>query len=376
MLSEFRHAHRPAARDRLPQPGGGLTVAVALVVGPTGAIGARLVEALARRGGWTVYGLSRTAPAGAASFVHVAADLLDPASLRAALKRTEGVTHVFYAARAAHGESGVEDVPLNVGMLANVVEAAQAASPGLAHVHLVEGTKWYGLHLGPYRTPAEEDDPRHMPPNFYYDQQDALAAMQRGRSWSWSASRPNVICDFDPTRARNLTSVIGAYAAICRELDVPFDFPGTELGFGTLTELTDGAHCAEAILWLSGLTSGVNRAFNVTNGDAFRWRYMWPRLAQMLGVRCGEPRNLRLGAWMADKEDVWARIVARHGLDPRPLSQMALWAFGDFVFRQDWDVLSNLTRLRQTGFAASLDSAQMFEAQFDAYREARLLPRL
>ncbi|MFG1348021.1 SDR family oxidoreductase [Xanthobacter autotrophicus DSM 431] len=346
----------------------------ALVVGPTGAIGARLVAALARRDGWTIHGLSRTAPPAPAPFTHLAADLLDAASVRAVLAQAPGITHVFYAARAAHGENGVEDVPANVAMLVNVVEAVEAAAPGLAHVHLVEGTKWYGLHLGPYRTPAAEDDPRHMPPNFYYDQEDSLAALQRGRPWSWSACRPNVVCDFDPARARNLTSILGAYGAICRELDVPFDFPGTDAGFATLTEVTDGELCAEAILWLSGLSHGVNRAFNVTNGDAFRWRTMWPGLAAMLGVRCGEPRNVRLAAWMADKEDVWARIVARHGLAPRPLSDMALWAFGDFVFRQDWDVLSNLTRLRQTGFAAGLDSATMFAAQLSAYRAAGLLP--
>ena len=38
----------------------------------------------------------------------------------------------------------------------------------------MQGSKWYGNHLGPYLTPARETDPRHMPPNFYYDQQDFL----------------------------------------------------------------------------------------------------------------------------------------------------------------------------------------------------------
>jgi hypothetical protein len=39
----------------------------------------------------------------------------------------------------------------------------------------VHGAKWYGMHIGPYRTPAREGDPRHMPPNFYYDQQDLVS---------------------------------------------------------------------------------------------------------------------------------------------------------------------------------------------------------
>lgn len=344
----------------------------ALVIGPTGAIGTALVQALHRAGRWGILGMSRTPPSTDQGFRHLAADLMDPASIGSALAEAPPVTHVFYAARAPHGEGGVENVEGNLAMLTNVVEAAQG--PALQHVHLVEGTKWYGVHLGPHRTPAREDDPRHMPPNFYYDQEDYLSAAQRGQAWSWSSSRPNVVCDFAPERARNLTTVIGAWGAICREVGVPFDFPGTATGFDTLTEVTDATHLAEAVLWLATQPAGQNRAFNITNGDAFRWRYMWPRLADMLGVRRGEPRNIRLAEWMADKGPVWDRITARHGLEPRPLHSVALWEFGDFVFRQDWDLLSDLTRLRQTGFAGSVDTSRMFADHFAAYRKARILP--
>jgi nucleoside-diphosphate-sugar epimerase len=346
----------------------------ALVVGPTGAIGKALVAAMARAGGWTVYGLSRGAPPAGAGFVHLSADLMDRGSLGEALARAEPVTHLFYAARAAHGEGGIEDVASNVAMLANVVEAVAARSAELSHVHLVEGTKWYGVHLGPHRTPSSEDDPRHLPPNFYYDQEDRLAELRRGQRWSWSACRPTVVCDFDPARPRNLPAVIAAYAAICRELGVPLDFPGTRAGYETLNEVTDASHLADAILWLSTCEEGTDRAFNITNGDAFRWRYLWPRLAAMLGIACGEPRDIRLADWMKDKGPVWDRIVERQGLVPRPLEATALWAFGDFVFRQDWDVLSNLTRLRRAGFAGSVDSAEMFDRQFTQYRAARLMP--
>ena len=350
----------------------------ALVVGPTGAIGSALVAAMGREGadgggGWSVYGMSRTAPSGQTAFTHLAADLLDPGAIARALAGAPPVTHVFYAARAPHGEGGVEDVPANVAMLVNIVGAA-ARSGALVHVHLVEGTKWYGVHLGPHRTPSKEDDPRHLPPNFYYDQQDALAALQTGSSWTWSACRSNVVCDFAPGRARNLTTIIAAYGAICRELGVPMDFPGTRAGYETLTEVTDATHLASAIVWMSTRADCANRPFNVTNGDAFRWCHLWPRLAGFLGVACGEPRDIRLADWMSDKGPVWDRIVARHGLAPRPLESLALWAFGDFVFRQDWDVLTSMTRIRQTGFPSVVDSADMFETQIAQYRAAGILP--
>jgi nucleoside-diphosphate-sugar epimerase len=347
----------------------------ALVVGPTGAIGATLVAELNSAGGWSVVGVGRSPAPEGAPWRHLRADLNDPASLRAALADAPAISHVFYAARAPHGEGGVEDVDGNVRMLVNVVEAVEAhAGVALAHVHLVEGTKWYGVHLGPYRTPAREDDPRHMPPNFYYDQEDALARLRAGKGWTWSSCRPNVVCDFAPRRARNLTSIIGAYAAICAELGVPFDFPGTQAGFETLTEVTDGPHLARGIVWMATSPAAADRAFNITNGDAFRWSVMWPFLADLFGVACGRPRDIRLGAWMRDKGPVWDRIVARHGLEPRRLDQMALWEFGDFVFRQDWDVISDLTRLRACGFGGTLASDEMFAGQIARYREARLLP--
>ena len=44
----------------------------------------------------------------------------------------------------------------------------------LRRVVLVTGTKYYGSHLGPFKTPARESDPRHMPPNYYFDQIDWL----------------------------------------------------------------------------------------------------------------------------------------------------------------------------------------------------------
>lgn len=351
-----------------------MTRRVALVVGPTGAAGAPLVRALARQDGWRIYGLSRSAPGPGAPFTHVPADLADPASCAGALRPLEPVTHAFYAARAPFGEGGVEDVPANLTFLRAMLDGLEATTDRLEHVHLVTGLKWYGMHLGPYPTPAREDDPRHLPPNFYYDQQDLLAARSAAARWTWSSSRPSYICDSAPDRARNLAAVLGAYAAVCRELKVRLDFPGTRAGFEALREVTDAGCLAEAIVFLASHPDRCSGAYNVTNGDAFRWSRVWPRLADWFGIPCGEPRDLRLVRWMVDKQPVWDGIVARYQLRPRPLQRVAAWDFGDFVLRQDWDVLSDTGRLRRCGFNGSVDTLSMFERQLGAYREARILP--
>jgi nucleoside-diphosphate-sugar epimerase len=347
----------------------------ALVIGPTGATGAPIAAALARHAGWRVYGMSRTPPAGEAPFTHLAADLTDPAACRRALEKIEPVTHAFFCARAPFREGGVEDVEGNVAMLMATLDALATRSEALEHVHLLEGIKWYGMHLGPYSTPSREDDPRHLPPNFYYDQQDLLSTRAAASRWNWSASRPSYICDFAPSRSRNLITVLGAYAAICRELNVPLDFPGSAAAYSVLTELSDANCLADAIIFLATHDTGKNAAFNITNGDSFRWRQVWPLLAQWFEIPCGVPRHIKLATWMADKGPVWDRIVVRHGLQPRPLESLASWEFGDFVFAKEWDLLTDTGKLRRAGFNACVDSIAMLRDQLERYREARLLPR-
>lgn len=349
-------------------------LSTALVAGATGHTGSRLVELFESRDDWRVIGVSRRASPTWRRVEHIGVDLTDAAAANEALAGAPDVTHIFYCARAPHGESGVESVADNLAMLAHVVDAVETTSPALKHVHLIEGGKWYGVHLGPYPTPAREDDPRHLPPNFYYDQEDWLRERQKGKSWTWSASRPNIVCDFCPGRARNLVSVLGAYAAICRELQTPLDYPGSLASYSSLTEVTEAALLARAMSWIATQPQAANQAYNVTNGDLFRRSQLWQRLAHYSEMPVGEVRPLKLATWMADKESVWAGIVRRHGLQPFRLDEVADWAFADFVFAQGYDVISTTTRLRRAGFDECIDSFEMFFRMLDAYRQARILP--
>jgi hypothetical protein len=89
---------------------------------------------------------------------------------------------------------------------------------------------------------------------------------------------------------------------------------------------------------------------------------------------CGEVRTLPLGQWMADKEPVWAQIVAKHALEPRRLEQVAQWSFGDFMLRQSCDVISSMTKIRSAGFHDVVDTEEMYLALLQQYRDARVLP--
>ena len=346
---------------------------VAVIAGATGAVALRLVEHL-DASGWEVVGLCRRPARGHGRVRYVGVDLLDASAVGEALQGVPKATHVFFTARAKFGEGGVENVEDNVAMLRNVLDSAEASCAGLAHVHLVEGGKWYGQHLGAYPTPAKEDDERHLPPNFYYDQEDLLRGRQVGKGWSWSSSRPNVICDFAPGRARNIISIVGAYAAICRELGVRLDFPGHPDQFRSLTEVTDARLLARGLAFMATAPACRNQAFNITNGDVFRWQRLWPRIAEVFIMAPGVVRTIVLTDWMRDKETVWQRIVQKHRLQPSRLNNIAQWNFADWLFRQTYDIVSSTTKLRRAGFHEAIDTEEMFLEQLARYRDAGILP--
>jgi nucleoside-diphosphate-sugar epimerase len=346
----------------------------ALVAGAGGAASKRLIEALLSDPDWSVIGLARTPRASSQRLTFISVDLSDREACVRALAGQSGVTHMFYTARAKHGETGVESVEENVAMLRNVLDAAEAVAPGLAHVHLVQGTKYYGMHLGPFRTPAREDDPRPDFPNFYYDQQDLLAQRQHGRNWAWSASRPTFIYDFAPERARNAVTVIGAYGALCRELGTSFDFPGSPAAFDAQRDLTDASLLARAMKHIAVTPACANQAFNVANGDVIRWRNLWSRMAAYFGIAAGEVRPFRMVEWVRDKQPVWDSIVHRHGLTPSRLEDVADWAFADFHWAHGYDVVSSVERLHAAGFTETIDSGDMLLAHMMRYREAKILP--
>lgn len=348
-----------------------MTMPTLLVAGASGAAAMRLLERAQAGGVFRVIGLSRRRPSEAGDWIE--ADLNDAAGLAQALSAQPGVTHIVHSSRAPHRETGVEDVAANVTMLRNLLDAAEAVLPRFAHLHMIHGGKWYGMHLGPFRTPAREDDPRHMPPNFYYDQQDLVAARQVGKAWNWSASRPNFMMDVAPGRARNIVSTLGAYAAICGELGVPFDFPGRPGAWTALQMVTEAGLLADGVLWMLQEPRCANRAFNMVNGDAFRWCDLWPVLAETFGVAPGRVRPMAMRVQMADKAVVWEQIRARHRL-ALPIEQVADWAFADFFLNLDYDVLLSMTAARSAGFAGFVDSWAMFAQEIEGYRAAGVLP--
>jgi nucleoside-diphosphate-sugar epimerase len=344
----------------------------ALVLGGTGMVGRNLVMLLDSLPEWSTITASRRPPYFPTKSRHIACDMADEADCRAKLSDIAGVTHVFFCGHAT-GINWAGKAGRDTDLFRNAMDAVLPNVPKLEHVCLMQGSKYYGRHLGPFKTPAREDDARHMPPNFYYTQQDYLMKLASGQSWSWSCARPHIVCGYARTDL-NLTKPIAVYATISKELGLPLRFPGNPGAYRALHCASDVELLARAMVWMSTTPACGGEAFNVVNGDYFRWENMWPKIADYFGMECGPVQQIDLELMMADKEPLWNEIVRKHGLHPTPWAETAHWGYANYAFAPWWDVMLESLKMRTFGFHDYVDSEEMFVRIFDNFRRERFIP--
>jgi nucleoside-diphosphate-sugar epimerase len=345
----------------------------ALVAGATGVVGRNLLRQLVSDPDWDVIAVSRRTPDVEGAYRHIAADLLDPANAEARLGELSEVTHIFFSAYTEKPTWAAMVAP-NMALLTNLMDAVEPAAAGLQHVNLMHGTKWYGNHLGPFKTPAKETDPGHMPPNFYYDQQAFIVDRQKGKAWTWSSARPHGICGFAIGNPMNLVMVLAVYATISKALSLPLRHPGSEANAHALYNVTDSELLARACVWMATDPAAANEPFNITNGDTFRWQDMWPAIADYFGMKTAQAQKIDLVHMMADKGRLWERLVKEHDLRPIPYEQLVRWDYGNFVFSPEFDIISSTIKAKQYGFAEVQDSQEMFLRHFAELRAKRIIP--
>ncbi len=345
----------------------------ALIAGATGVVGRNLLKHLIACGDWDIVALSRRKPDVAGRYQHIPVDLMDAAQCQAKLGHLNDITHVFFAAATTHPDP-VALVHYNLTLLRNLVETIEPVAAGLQHIHFMHGTKWYGSHLGPFKTPTQEDDPRHVPPNFYYDQWDYILQRQKGKAWSYSSARPHAVSGFAIGNPSNLTMVIAIYAAICKALGLPLCHPGTAGNYHALYQCTDAGLLARAMVWMATTPACANQAFNITNGDLIRWDNLWPKIAAYFSMDTGPREQISLVKVMADKGAVWDRVVAKYSLQPISFEDIVRWPYGDFVFTPTYDIISDTGKARRFGFHECVNTEAMFFRLWDEMRAHKIIP--
>jgi nucleoside-diphosphate-sugar epimerase len=354
-----------------------------LVAGASGLVGSACIRRLASEPGTRIIAISRRRPSepDGVEFRHV--DLTDGDAAAAFVRDLPEVTHLVYAAlyekpQLLAGWVDGEQIATNAAMFRNLL-GPFADRTGLRHVSILQGTKAYGIHVRSIPIPAREDrDEAYDVPNFYWEQEGYLKERAAGGRFAWNIFRPQAVLGESLGAAMNAIVAIGAYAAILRETGEPLHYPGAD---PQVMEATDVDILARAIAWAGETEAAHNQAFNVTNGDVFRWQEVWPAIADALGMRPGEARPMSLAEEMPKRAPEWDAIRARYGLDAPPLMPFVGLSFQFFdslvgsgdPSRATPGIVSTV-KIRQAGFTDTIDTEAMFRKWFRRLQDKRLLP--
>jgi nucleoside-diphosphate-sugar epimerase len=350
----------------------------ALVVGSTGIVGSNLARRLLDTG-WDVHGLARRPSADPPGLKPIAADLTDAEGVKAAVAGLDP-THVFFATWLRQ-PTEAENCRVNGAMVRNLLRALPQGG-ALQHVALVTGLKHY---LGPFEsygkgkdlvTPFRESMPRLPIENFYYVQEDEVFAAAAERGFGWSVHRPHTIIGFALGNAMNMGVTLAVYATICRETGRPFVFPGSAAQWNGLTDMTDARLLARQLEWAATSPEARNQAFNIVNGDVFRWKWMWAELARYFGLEPApfpaEPMPLE--RQMAGDAPIWAGIAARHGLVEADITRLVSAWHTDADLGRPLEVVTDMSKSRAAGFLDYQPTDAAFFELFDALKAARVIP--
>jgi len=259
-------------------------------------------------------------------------------------------------------------------MLENLLDGAGA----LEHLSLMQGTKAYGAHVGPMRVPGRERRERHPHDNFYWLQEDLLRERAARDGFHFTVWRPPVIFGHALGAPMNPIAPLVTFAAVAKHEGRPLCWPGGRTG---PIDGMDARLLARALEWGAQAESARDEVFNIANGDVFVWENVWETIAMAMGMEAGDPEPLRLAEFMPGKAELWAEIVAKHGLRAPGLIEFVGDSFVyldmQFGFGREFpsppSMLSTI-KLRQAGFEECIDSEDMFVEWIQWMQQARLIP--
>ena len=300
------------------------------------------------------------------------------------------VTHAYFSSYI-HKDDFKELNVANRSLFENFLQALLNVATNLQNCTLQTGGKYYNVHLRPVPSPAREDQPRFVSPdqNFYYHQEDFLAEKQRGMAWTWNVIRPEAIIGHaTKPNGMNEALTLAIYFLTCRELGVEAKMPTNWNYWNGTDDVSDARLIADLSVFASTQPQCANQAFNVTNGDYFCWRYLWPRLAEYFGAAAsseqsferkdlvtGEPfLELNVEEWARDKQVVRDRLCDRTGVQQaKSTFNAGTWAFQDWVFHRTWSATLSINKARKLGWTGHMDSYDSF---VDAFKEFKRLGQI
>ncbi|MEH6307209.1 SDR family oxidoreductase [Olivibacter sp. CPCC 100613] len=354
---------------------------IALVIGATGITGSNLAQELVSQK-WKTYGLARNPENLPEGVDPIKADLLAIETLDHAI-RAIYPTHVFINTWVRR-DTEAENVRDNGTMVRNVLKAL-SKQKSVRHVALVTGLKHY---LGPFEayakegalpeTPLREEQGRLDIANFYYAQEDEVYEAAKRDGFSWSVHRPHTVIGKAVGNLMNLGTTLAVYATICKVTGRKFIWPGSEAQWNGLSDVTDATILAKHLIWASTTPNATNTAYNIVNGDVFRWNWLWPRIAEWFGVEYeGYSEKIRpLEREMQNDHALWNKISKDHDLVSEDLDAVASPWHTDLDLARPIEVMTDMKNSRKNGFSAFQSTEDSFLNLFKLLQSEKIIPKI
>jgi len=97
-------------------------------------------------------------------------------------------------------------------------------------------------------------------------------------------------------------------------------------------------------------------------------------VAAAFDMEVGPPQPFSLAKQMPLKADAWQQLVQQHGLQSLPYDKLVGWWFGDFVFNTEFDMVSDMGKIRRAGFTEAVQTEASIVAAIKRLRAAKQLP--
>ncbi|CAL5220375.1 g2379 [Coccomyxa viridis] len=217
-----------------------------------------------------------------------------------------------------------------------------------------------------------------------------MKRVKEGAKWTWSALRPGAVIGFSlgsaltnmawqycvtpliaqllsqelheskyqsgrlPAVIRvgymNLLDFFAVYGTLCKETGTPFRYPGDPVTYRVVMDCVDVDLLTMCQIWLSTHPKAQNTAYNINNGDVFRFEQVWPAMAQWFGVETGPPLKIPLPVFMPQHKDTWSHIRKKYHLKDLPYDHLHQADFAEAWLSYPADAFNDVTKLRRAGF--------------------------
>ncbi|KAI9016901.1 hypothetical protein DFJ74DRAFT_678723 [Hyaloraphidium curvatum] len=349
---------------------------------------------------WVKYDL----PAGALGkrLVWVEADLLNESPDALAEKFTAAggaeITHVLWGAYVypPQGWGSKEETDANEKIFDSTMRAVVKCSKKFERVVLQLGAKWHIRDPPMIQPIRESDEPPNVPLCPFYNRQLTVAKkLGAEHGFTWTCTLPLAILGVTRQTAMTQATSLATYILIMKHREGPLIFPGSAGDWNSIQQASSADLLAKHNVWAALEPKCAGQILNDSDGDFFRWKYLFPKMLAYFGVP--KEKILLEGEMekhLSQKNDVhtivtakavteeiakesWAKVMAEDpSVSPDGWKQgvESMW-FVDAMFASPFSLVYSATKNQQLGWNGYKDTEESFYDIFERMGRDGMAPK-